>query len=445
MNIKIHRILALIFVLIFVICIPLVLVYAMGYKFNTGKWRWEKTGVFFIKSFPKDAEIYINGKSAELKTPARLTRLLPNVYNISIQKKDYFPWAKNLAIEPQLTTFIEDASLFLSESRPELITNGIFSLSSISQDKNTLAFLEQTESISKLLLYSYDKNQVRWLWESKIKINPETLNWSPNNQKLLFGINSDYLIFNADGNALYPSLSKIFSHDYQNLIWSDLSDNILFGTWHEKLYALDLLQKKETLLIDSPVSAFYPFFGKIVYVENSQDGCFLNIYENGNYSKLLKLPESDNYQISPALDKYIILEDKEMSYLYLIDTSNQANPLNSIFKYVKGFSWQNDMLVYWNDSELWIYYAKSKQNTLIERTSQKIKNAQLHPNGVYVIAVVGDKLKAFELDGRDNRNIHELISISEPDSPFYLIDKGLRLLIFDDFEQGAGLYLDKIQ
>jgi hypothetical protein len=56
MQLKFRRILFFVFLAFFLVVSPLLIIYALGYKFNPAKRTLEKTGVFFIKSFPRSAK-----------------------------------------------------------------------------------------------------------------------------------------------------------------------------------------------------------------------------------------------------------------------------------------------------------------------------------------------------------------------------------------------------
>ncbi|MCX7661561.1 MAG: hypothetical protein N2Z79_02610, partial [Candidatus Omnitrophica bacterium] len=50
-----------IFFFAFVITLPLVLFYSLGYRFNPYLKHFQKTGIISIKSFPQNAEVYLQG------------------------------------------------------------------------------------------------------------------------------------------------------------------------------------------------------------------------------------------------------------------------------------------------------------------------------------------------------------------------------------------------
>ena len=116
MSLKFRRFLYIFFILIFLIVVPLLSLYANGYKISIssvldGDFFIQKTGILIIDSSPKNANIYINGKSRQfifknlfkkdtdmITTPAKIKNLSAGEYIIKLEKDGYWPWEKRLRI-----------------------------------------------------------------------------------------------------------------------------------------------------------------------------------------------------------------------------------------------------------------------------------------------------------------------------------------------------------
>ncbi len=98
-----RRIIFYTFVAIFVVVVPIIILYALGYSFDFEKKIITATGGIYLKSDPSKAEIYINDK---LKTTTNklIKRLSPKIYNVKITKENFYPWEKNLIVQPNLVT-----------------------------------------------------------------------------------------------------------------------------------------------------------------------------------------------------------------------------------------------------------------------------------------------------------------------------------------------------
>ena len=108
MHIFWRRVTYSLFFIIFFIVSPLLILYSLGYRYNFTTNNIEKNGAFYIKSYPKNADIFINNKKSNKKTPNQITNIKPNLYNVKISKEDYLPWEKKLEIKQGETTFIEN-------------------------------------------------------------------------------------------------------------------------------------------------------------------------------------------------------------------------------------------------------------------------------------------------------------------------------------------------
>lgn len=88
--------------------IPIIL-YSSGYRFSFQKFQFLRAGGIFIRSLPATGNrIYIDGKFAHdttlLSRNLFLQGLTPRVYNIRIEKDNYFDWEKSLQVLPERVT-----------------------------------------------------------------------------------------------------------------------------------------------------------------------------------------------------------------------------------------------------------------------------------------------------------------------------------------------------
>ncbi|MFH1173158.1 MAG: PEGA domain-containing protein, partial [bacterium] len=96
MTLKTRRFIYIFFILIFLATAPILIVYAMGYKYNFKKNEFQKTGSFSIDSLSKGLSVYLDQELYKDKTPAKITNLLPGEYQVSLEADGYYPWQKKL-------------------------------------------------------------------------------------------------------------------------------------------------------------------------------------------------------------------------------------------------------------------------------------------------------------------------------------------------------------
>jgi len=108
--------------------------YAFGWSLNStadGFLTFKKTGAVFLKVWPADARIKINGKSYIPKhklfgnSGSELIRgLLPGSYQIEVLKDNFGSWQKKLTVEAGLISSASKIFLFPDEIQAESITRG---------------------------------------------------------------------------------------------------------------------------------------------------------------------------------------------------------------------------------------------------------------------------------------------------------------------------------
>ena len=113
---KTRRFIFYIFVAIFIIMVPVIIFYALGYTFDFEKKTIVATGGIYLKSDPAKAEIYINDKLKGITTQL-IKRLNPKIYEIKVIKENFHIWQKDLTVQPNLVT---KANIILLPTNPKI-------------------------------------------------------------------------------------------------------------------------------------------------------------------------------------------------------------------------------------------------------------------------------------------------------------------------------------
>ena len=117
-----HRIQQLVFglfILLFFVSAPLVVLYTAGYRWNPQQ-GVVRTGTLFVATTPKDSTIQINGNLYKDKSPAIIKTLRPANYNVRLDLTGHLPWEKKLEVREGETTFVDNVILFL-DTGPQLV------------------------------------------------------------------------------------------------------------------------------------------------------------------------------------------------------------------------------------------------------------------------------------------------------------------------------------
>ncbi len=404
-------------ILIFLGASSFFILLSLGYTYNFSKNRFEKTSVLYLKSYPRDAKIFLNDKESKYITPSEITHLKPDLYKIRIEKENYQSWEKILLIKPRQTVFIEDISLFYNQFETEIIQEGNFQELSISPDKQRLLFYDLDNG--NINIFDLSENQIINI-ETKID-EPEYSLWSANSQKILLKIGKEYFISSVYLNEDLLAINDYIGFSIYDLKWDKFnSDLIYFSDLENNIYSFVISTQEFQLINIDNVLSYKPEKDKLFYVLNDgeQDNLYLFDLKNKTSEKLLSLNKiSNNYSFILAYKDYICLLDKDNDILYLIDPNLLEDYLVKTIAEVRDAKWDlyNRMLLMNNNLEIWFYDLAEKKEILVNRFSQPIDNYFWHRNNNHVFYTIDKKLYAIELDNRDKKNIYNLNSIYNSD------------------------------
>lgn len=101
------RVLFYFFLLIFLICTFVTILYAEGYQYDFARSSFVKTGAINLK-LNTDADIYINDKfirsTSFFSNSFRKDRVLPGIYNVRAERNGYSSWTKKITVSEGLVS-----------------------------------------------------------------------------------------------------------------------------------------------------------------------------------------------------------------------------------------------------------------------------------------------------------------------------------------------------
>lgn len=410
MTLNTRRALSVIFILIFIIITPAIMLYAAGYKMSKNGFSIQRTGIFIIDSKPEGAKIYINGKIQEkwpklifgknkfISTPAKIKNLLPGEYDVKLELDGCWNWQKKLTINPGDSTFAENIYLFKNSLPAQIISENIESIN-VSPEKNQAVILSR-DMITFLNLKNESKKQVK-ISESEEKniIRSENMN------KIIIG---DYLYDTS--NSQYPSqnLKKL----YKNSFNYKFGEENLYYREKNSIYKIEKSGLPKKIISDKTFSDYSVKNGIIYLITESDRATSLEVINESNSQsvKNINLPYSADYSFINEEQDIINIYDKNGEILCLIDFSSPYNQFAEIINNVKTTFWADSKkMLYANDFEIWLYNSETKNKILITRISNEINDAIMHKSGDYIIYSTKQTINAVELDEREKRNITELV------------------------------------
>lgn len=284
-----QKIRALLFYLsasIFLIGLPFILSFALGYKFDARNLKFTKTGLIALKTQPQGASIYLDGKLLNEKTPCTIAELLPAKYNIRLELEDHYPWIGEVLADAGKVTRLEKIILFpLRSNIKQLNREKIFSFW-VNEDAGEIFYIDEENGI----IYKSDLEGVNF---KEIGHLPETISFpakwkvSPDKEKLVcFNPRRIAVAYFVSGENLPPVSFIILEYPHQRI--TDVF-------WHSDNYHLIVITDRSIEVVEAKSDAaavnlanlnkrnatvFYDAKKDILYFLDSQRAEDGEVYDN---------------------------------------------------------------------------------------------------------------------------------------------------------------------
>jgi len=275
---------------VFLVGLPVILCFALGYKFDPRSLKFTKTGLIFVKTQPLGASVYLGEKLLDEKTPLTINELLPGKYHVRVVLKNHYPWAAEINVEKGKVTRFDKIILFPVLSSVKQISQGRSASFWLSEKKDTVYYIDQSDNC----VYRTDLQG-----ESSVEVSclPQNLEppvkWSlsPDKQKLVLFDRYKIALINLDAEGDTSGRYRPF---VLNLPGSD-SNNIIDVFWHSDSYHLVIVSVSDIAVMEArpnssvlklaslnktDTCAYYNLSSDTLYFSDAQAAGDGNFYEN---------------------------------------------------------------------------------------------------------------------------------------------------------------------
>jgi hypothetical protein len=394
---------------------PFFIFYSLGYRYNFDKHIIEKNGAFFIKSFPKSAQIFINTEKTRQKTPSQITNVKSGQYLVEIKKDGYHIWHKNLPINSGQTTFIEEVALFLTDNQKTNLGQGSNAFI-VNQNKDKYAYLINND----LWLTNTELEKTFKIFTFDTPI--ELIDWSIDDQKILIKQGA-YKLFDLQ----QQKISSLNISAPDKIIWDNQDANVIWFLDDSELYRHNIVLNSTTLKADDLID--FTLSGDYFILQNNQDLSATVTQVDKNLSQEIR--ELNNLNLGKLT---IILADEDYLIFMLGAKLYVQRPFSDLITVPASFAKIYGKFLLINDGYQTMLYDYNDNNTnIIDRSSQIVSDIHWHPNGSYFINEIDGITTIHELDGRDYRNNVKVLE--DPLKKLYLFNKkGDKLFIMTETE-----------
>lgn len=401
---KTRTILFSILVFLFFLISPSVILYSRGYRFDFKAKKIVKTGGLFLKTFPKRAKIYLDGKLIKqtgfIFGTALIENLLPKEYKIEVKKEGYLPWRKSLEIKEGEVTEVKNLILFPKNLSFKILLSKIKDFWFLSEKE--IVFLEERKGFWSLSKYDLEKKIKTHLISEKeiskekaifkeLKINESFIDFEV---EILGKIKKFSLFLKESPPILREKIEKI------------PEDVITFQKSGNYIYYLD---KSGFFIKTDP-----EFRGKLRL----------------NWNRF-QIKDNSQYELMIFGDWFFLKEDKSLYFL-----NKEENSFEKIFDSILDLKISPDgkKLAIFSEFEIWVLFLVDKEEQPSKKAGQKIFLTRLSKkignlfwlNSDYLIFNSGNKIKISEIDDRDRINIYDISEFEDP--KIYFSDKRVLVL-----------------
>jgi len=422
MRLATRRILYLIAFALFFIIAGLVALYAAGLRYNLDRGLIERVGVFYIKSYPEGASIFLNGRPTDKKTPQRILNLAPGAYAVSVERSTYGTWSKSLEIKAGQTTFVRDIVLF--KEFPQFASLSAGGSDFVRRPDGTSYVYIATDGSIHLTNVENEKDFVIESESEPSRIDAI----SPDGSKLIYSSLTGLHIL--DINSEIETDISVQSTLIKKIVWDDSAADVIWILHDTDLLQYNIFTGSIMQLLPN-VRDFLVTNGHLSTIELHDSSYAVTVYgATANQSTVsYALTGASEPRLTFVSDQLIMYSDA--SRVWILTRATSA---------IERFDAQSHLL---HDQRLLladifeeaIYYLDTKKTELIDRHSDKTATIEWHPSGSYFLRHIADRVELVELDGRDIRNMHVIDRIPI-DAQFSFNLEGSRLFVFNSTTNG---------
>ncbi len=427
-----RRYIFFLFLGVFALTAPLLILYTAGYRYNWERGKIQETGVLLTSYRPTTALLRLNNIVGAKKAPARFSGLIPGRYTIAIEKEGYFPWQKRLWIEPSKTTFAQHMVLWKKESVPERVINDTILVSAQSPNKKTIALVTKKDPSRIILFDTRTKKIAAPMSLPQKKSSTIThLLWSPNARRLFIeSENGEQFIATIGGEQGAPIPLVTFSAErLLRVTWNTDDDDRLYGYKRAaplkpgyQLLEIDFFRGDTQRASIGTLESASPYVVEddILYrIERGVLSITSFAASKQALERRLALPDAPKNNVTflpESPDSMITVFDQEHKRILLIDKGTSTlYPIQETIDGVIAAQWspkRNRLL--WNTGKTLavLDLEQSTRETIVDET-KKIHAMAWDPENEYIFYGTNDAITVTEIDNRDVRNRVTLTTIKD--------------------------------
>jgi len=159
-----RKIVFYIFLLLYLVTCPLLLLYAFGFIVKPGsEYRLIKTGLIYLSTVPAGAQVHLGPSRFTQKTPVMIRDLIPGNYSVRVDLPGHLPWIQTVPVAAEKASVLDYVLLLPSKWKRELLTRDSYAgLRAIPGTEMIL--LQRTDKLGGLVVYDFGEDKLKRLF-----------------------------------------------------------------------------------------------------------------------------------------------------------------------------------------------------------------------------------------------------------------------------------------
>lgn len=408
--------LLILFVIIFLVMAPLIIMYITGAGLPFQDRAPSGTGILDVKSLPNNAEVRLNGERVG-STPTTTRFIRQGWHEVEVNAKGFRPWVKSLFIQAGQVTYagsVNNVVHLLPESEPSLLAEQI-TAAAIAGNQLLYATTDNNVALYDLNNKAVDRSSTLTNRISELRAS------STSNQFFALLDNNQWALLNTDTLALTGLPASLAASSYLE----SGNNNLVFGLNNNQLFVAGPNAPTAALLND--VRGF-TVQGSLLYIATS-DELATYIWTGRGLEKQLVLlsgniPASDTITLYLTNQKELFLQANDSLYR----VNQQLDLLNNGIRGVY-LEAARQRLTFFTPTEIFYYNFDSARAELLGRTTNHLTGATVLSGIGYGFVTTDSYAEAVEIDNRGNQNRYQLFT-GESVSQLLLSRDETQLIIF---------------
>ncbi len=389
-----------------------------GYRFNLRTGEISGGGLLLLSSLPGGATVKVDDQQLDKSTPSRLSLTAGN-FNVQLQRSGYRSWSKVLNVGVSEVTYAQ-YPLLVPENISTTQLQNLPGLSSFKQSPNRRRLAWSTGGGSQQLsVLDIGAAEPRSIYNgAKEQGTIETLDWSPDSNRLLLGLRTPqqlrYLVINVDNPTETIDLVGVFNLPLSGLQFGSRDWQIIYWPSPEGLRRLNLNDRTISAPL-IPGSLQFTVGEDLVFGVQLVDNVYqLVSLDNNGQTKIIvgNLPTADYQLASVRYDdkRYLVALNKTRGLVSLYDATSESQQTIGSFDTVIA-----EQITISPDNRFLMMQTKNQFASYDFDLSRLHRFALSAPpssplvwlDNFHMIGTVSDQLLLFEFDGANQTVITE--------------------------------------